>query len=77
MLKQSRLDILHSSPLGVNAGIIQAKCEYIMDHRIDTDSPEFSFRLEFSRAVQDLWVEQIIPLLLENPPCLSVDDNAA
>ncbi|KAF8463774.1 G-protein alpha subunit [Russula ochroleuca] len=52
-------------------------CEYIMNHRIDTDSPEFSFLPEFGRAVQDLWVEEIIPMLLDHPSRLSVDDNAA
>ena len=77
-LKQSKSRILHSSPLVVNASItIKAKCEYIMSHRIDTDSPEFSFRPKFSRAIQDLWAEQIIPALLENSLRLSVDDNAA
>ena len=69
--------ILHPSPLVVDAAIIKAKCEYIMNHRIDTDSPEFSFRPKFSRAVQDLWAEQVIPMLLEHPPRISVDDNAA
>ena len=48
-----------------------------MSHRIDTDSPEFSFRPKFSRAVQDLWAEQIIPVLLEHPPRISIDNNAA
>ena len=47
-----------------------------MSHRIDTDNPEFSFQPKFSRAVQDLWAE-IIPVSLEHPPRLSVDDNAA
>jgi hypothetical protein len=56
---------------------IQVNCEYIMNHRIDTDSPEFSFLPEFGRAVQDLWVEEIIPMLLDHPSRLSVDDNAA
>ena len=48
-----------------------------MGHRIDTDGPQFSFRPKFSRAVQDLWAEQIIPVLLEKPSRLFVDDNAA
>ena len=48
-----------------------------MSHRIDTDNPEFSFRPKFGRTVQDLWAEQIIPVLLDHPSRLSVDDNAA
>ena len=48
-----------------------------MSHRNDTDSLEFSFLPGFGRAVQDLWVEEIIPMLLDDPSCLSVDDNAA
>ena len=56
---------------------IQANCERIMNHRIDTDSPEFSFLPKFGRAVQDLWVEEIITLLLDDASCLPVDDDAA
>ena len=48
-----------------------------MNHRTDTDSPEFSFLPKFGRAIQDVWAEEIIPVLLDNPSCLSVDDNAA
>ena len=48
-----------------------------MKHRIDTDSPDFSFLPKFGQAVQDLWAEEIIPVLLDRPPSLSVDDNAA
>jgi hypothetical protein len=48
-----------------------------MNHRNDTDSPDFSFLPKFGRAVQDLWVEEIIPVLLDGPPSLSVDGNAA
>jgi hypothetical protein len=63
--------------LYVDGDFIQANCEYIMNHRIDTDSPDFSFLPKFGRAVQDLWVEEIIPVLLEDPSCLAVDDNEA
>ena len=59
------------------ASIIQANCEYIMNHRIDTYSPEFSFLPNFGRAIQDLWAEEIIPVLQNHPSRLSVDDNAA
>ena len=61
----------------VDSASTQANCEYIMKHRIDTDSPDFSFLPNFGRAVQDLWTEEIIPVLLDRPPSLSVDDNAA
>ena len=66
-----------SSSLAVDSASIQANCEYIMKHRIDTDSPDFSFLPKFCQAVQDLWAEEIIPVLLDRPPSLSVDDNAA
>jgi hypothetical protein len=48
-----------------------------MNHRTDTDSPEFLFLPKFGRAIQDLWAEEIIPVLLDDPSGLSVDDNAA
>jgi len=57
---------------------IQTNCEHIiMKHRIDSDSPDFMFLPEFGRAVLDLWAEEIIPVLLDHPSRLSVDDNAA
>jgi hypothetical protein len=56
---------------------IQANYEYIMKHRIDTDGPDFSFLPKFGRAVQNLWAEEVIPLLLSQPSRLFVDDNAA
>jgi hypothetical protein len=69
---------LHFSPfLVVDDASIQENCEYIMNHRFDTDSPEFSFLPKFARAVQDLWAEEIIPVLLDDPSGLPVDDNAA
>ena len=66
-----------SPPLVIDGASIQANCEYIMNYRIDTDSPESSSLPKFGRAVQDLWVEEIIPTLLDYPSCLTVDDNAA
>jgi hypothetical protein len=48
-----------------------------MNYRIDTDSLESSSLPKFGRVVQDLWAEEIIPILLEYPSCLTVDDNAA
>jgi hypothetical protein len=70
--------VFYTSPSFVVDGVfMQANCEYIMNHRIDTDSSEFSFLPKFGRAVQDLWAEEIIPMLLDHPSRLSVDDNAA
>jgi hypothetical protein len=48
-----------------------------MNHPIDTDSPEFLFLPKFGRAIQDLWAEEVIPVLLDDPSCLTVDDNTA
>jgi hypothetical protein len=66
-----------SPSLVVDGASIQANCEYIMNYRIDTDSFESSSLPKFGRVVQDLWAEEIIPILLEYPSCLTVDDNAA
>jgi hypothetical protein len=65
-----------SPSLVVDGASIQANCEYIMNYQTDTDGPESSSLPKFGRAVQDLWAEQIIPILLEYPSCLTVDDNA-
>jgi hypothetical protein len=35
-----------------------------MNHRTDIDDPEFSFLPEFIHAVQELWADKIIPVLL-------------
>lgn len=80
LLKNSRsmaMAIRSRSDLGPIRPSNEANCEHIMGHRTDTDSPEFSFRPKFSRAVQDIWAEQIIPVLLEHPSRFFVDDNAA
>ena len=66
-----------SPPLVIDAASVQANCEYIMNYGIDTGSLESSFLPKFGRAVQDLWVEDIIPMLLDYPSRLTVDDNAA
>ncbi|KAH9958144.1 G-protein alpha subunit [Russula dissimulans] len=54
----------------------RAKCEFIMGHRSDVDSPEFLFHPRFAQVVQDLWVEEIIPLLWHRPSALYLTDNA-
>ena len=66
-----------SISLTVDGTFTQANCEYIINHPIDTDSPEFLFLPKFSKAIQDLWAEEIIPVLLEDPSCLTVDDSTA
>jgi hypothetical protein len=63
--------------LSVDGVSIQENRECITNHRIDADSPESSFLPKFGRAVQDLWAEDIIHMLLDRPSCLSVDEKAA
>ncbi|KAH9997005.1 guanine nucleotide binding protein, alpha subunit [Russula vinacea] len=79
LLRNSRNIVMaiRSQNLGSTCRSNKANCEYIMNYRIDTDSPESSSLPKFGRAVQDLWVEEIIPTLLDYPSCLTVDDNAA
>ena len=48
-----------------------------MNHPIDAYSPDFLFLPKFSRAIQELWAEEIIPMLLKDPPGLTVDDSTA
>jgi hypothetical protein len=55
---------------------LQTNCEYIMNHRCDTDNPEFLFLPGFAQVVQDLWTEEIIPLLLDGPFSLGLADNS-
>ncbi len=47
-----------------------------MNHRNDTDDPDFFFLPRFAQVVQDLWLEEIIPLLLDRSWSLSLADNA-
>jgi len=55
---------------------LQANCEYTMNHRSDTDNPEFLFLPGFAQVVQDLWTEEIIPLLLDGPVSLRLANNS-
>jgi hypothetical protein len=48
-----------------------------MNHRMDIDNPEFSFLPEFIHAVQELWADEIISVLLERSSELSMDNDAA
>ncbi|KAI0255640.1 G-protein alpha subunit [Lactifluus subvellereus] len=79
LLENSRniVQVLRAFDLEPTNHANKAKCEYIMNHRTDTNNPEFSFLPEFAQAVQDLWADEIITELLECPSDLSFDDDAA
>jgi hypothetical protein len=47
-----------------------------MNHRNDTDNPDFRFLPQFAEVVQDLWTEEILPLLLDRPSTIPLADNA-
>jgi len=47
-----------------------------LEHRNDTDNPEFRFLPNFARVVRELWVEEILPLLLDHPSDPLLGDNA-
>jgi hypothetical protein len=47
-----------------------------MNHRNDTDNPKFQFLPNFAQVVRELWVEEILPLLLGHPSDLVLGDNA-
>lgn len=55
----------------------KANCDHIMNHRTNTDDPGFLFSPRFVQAVQDLWTEEVTPLLLDRPSTFSLADNAA
>ena len=48
-----------------------------MNHRTDTHNPDFLFLPQFAQVIQDLWAEEIIPELLDQPSSLSLDDDPA
>lgn len=47
-----------------------------MNHRTNTDDPGFLFSPRFVQAVQDLWTEEVTPLLLDRPSTFPLADNA-
>ena len=55
---------------------LQANCEYIMNHRSDTDDPDFLFLPGFAEVVQELWTEDILPLLLDRLSSIRLADHA-
>ena len=56
---------------------LQANCERILNHRNDLDQPEFFFQSGFADAVQELWADDIIPVLFDTPTYFPFADNAA
>jgi len=55
----------------------KANCERILNHSTDIDHPEFCFQHGFADAVQELWTDDIIPVLFDRPTYFSLTDNAA
>jgi hypothetical protein len=47
-----------------------------MDHRNDINDPDFMFLPRFAEVIQELWTEEILPLLSDNPSAISLADNA-
>lgn len=62
--------------MSVLPNLLQANCEYIMDHRSDTNDPDFMFLPRFAEVIQELWTEEILPLLSDNSSAISLADNA-
>ena len=55
---------------------LQANCEYLMNHRCDTDNSDFQFLPKFAEVVQDLWTEEILPLLWDRQYGITLAANA-
>jgi hypothetical protein len=47
-----------------------------MNHRSDTNDSDFVFLPRFAEVIQELWTEEILPLLSDNPSAISLADNA-
>ena len=56
---------------------LQANCERILDHPTNIDHPEFFFQPGFAEAVQELWEDDIIPVLFERSKYFDITDMAA
>lgn len=56
---------------------LQANCERILNHPTDINHPEFFFQPGFADAVEELWADEIVPVLLDRPTYISLADNAA
>ncbi|KAH8983747.1 G-protein alpha subunit [Lactarius akahatsu] len=68
---------LRSSGLQPTTHANKANCKHILNHPTDTNHPEFFFRPEFANAVQELWADNIIPVLFKSPAYFPLADNAA
>jgi len=45
--------------------LFQANCKHILAYQLATDDPH-SFNPDIAQAIQDLWVDEIIPVLMMN-----------
>ncbi|KAH9061752.1 G-protein alpha subunit [Lactarius deliciosus] len=70
---------LRSSGLEPTTHANKANCERILNHPTNTSHPEFFFRPEFANAVQELWTDDVIPVLFKtrSPAYFPLADNAA
>ncbi|KAH9170058.1 guanine nucleotide binding protein, alpha subunit [Lactarius sanguifluus] len=67
---------LRNSGLEPTTHANKANCECILNHPTDTNHPEFFFRPEFANAVQELWTDDVIPVLFKSPAYFPLADNA-
>ncbi|KAH8985759.1 guanine nucleotide binding protein, alpha subunit [Lactarius hatsudake] len=70
---------LRNSGLEPTTHANKANCERILNHPTDTNHPEFFFRPEFANAVQELWTDDVIPVLFKTRSLayFPLADNAA
>jgi guanine nucleotide-binding protein G(i) subunit alpha len=52
----------------------KANCERILNHPTDTNHAEFHFQPGFADAVQELWADDILPVLFDSPAYISLAD---
>lgn len=55
----------------------RANCERILAYQLATDDPHFFFSPDIARAVQDLWVDEIIPALMNFSSKFYLMDSAS
>ena|SRR6266404_643498 len=54
----------------------QANCERILAYQLHTDDPEFYFSPDIAQAIQDVWADEIIPVLMTHSSEFYLMDNA-